>query len=55
MNGQADDLKPLTKQLCIYLVTITKEISMQTKEPRLEGWQFYLFDVTRQNLTIKQI
>jgi hypothetical protein len=48
------DTKGVNKEICIYLLTITKEVMTHTGDIRQDFWQFYLFEVTRKNLSKKQ-
>lgn len=49
------DFKPVIRNICVYLITLTKEISKQTKKGNfIEDSQFYLFETTKKHLTKKQ-
>lgn len=48
------DTKTVNKDICIYLLTITKELVTQTGTIRQDFWQFFLFEATRRYLTKKQ-
>ncbi len=48
------DLKSLSRDICLYLLSITKETVTHTNDLHQDFWQFYMFEVTRRNLTLKQ-
>lgn len=51
------DLKTLIKNICIYLLTASKEVMLQTKNDKnvpTNDLQFYLFESTKKYLTKKQ-
>jgi hypothetical protein len=48
------ETKTLGREICIYLLTITKELVTHTADIHQDFWMFYLFEVTRRNLTKKQ-
>ena len=49
------DFKSVIRNICVYLITLTKEISKHTKKGNfIEDSQFYMFDTTKKHLTKKQ-
>ena len=48
------DTRPIIRNICIYLVTVTKELMRHARNITSEDNHFYLFETTKVNLTKKQ-
>lgn len=48
------DNKQLVREICVYLLTLTKELVTHTDGIWQDFWMFYLFEVTRRSLSKKQ-
>lgn len=49
-----NEIESLSRDICLYLLSITKETVTHTNDLHQDFWQFYMFEVTRRHLTLKQ-